>query len=237
MGKPGDISNFMAVDFASLEPSAPAKYRVVMAKDDQALAEREQICVNFFPVVPGNFVILAVGVIVALLCPRNFVAAKEHGYSLGKEQGGKKIALLAGAQFQYFGVIGCSLNTTVPGTVVICAVLVVFTVGFIMFFIVGDQILQREAIVGGDKVDAGEGETAGILVEIRATGKAGCKLAECFITSRPEVAYTVAVTAVPLAPHRRKVANLITTFANVPGLGDQLDLADHRVLLDQIEEG
>ena len=37
-------------------------------------------------------------------------------------------------------------------------------------------------------------------------------------------------------PQRREVADLVAALADVPRLGDQLDLGHHRVLLDQVEE-
>ena len=52
----------------------------------------------------------------------------------------------------------------------------------------------------------------------------------------PEVADGVAVVAVPLGPLRREVADLVAAGADVPRLGDQLDLADDRVLLHELEE-
>ena len=52
----------------------------------------------------------------------------------------------------------------------------------------------------------------------------------------PEVADGVAVVAVPLGPLGREVADLVAARTDVPRLGDQLDLADHRVLLDEVEE-
>src|SRR3712207_7967224 len=38
----------------------------------------------------------------------------------------------------------------------------------------------------------------------------------------------VAVLAVPLGPQGREVADLVAAVADVPGLGDELDLADDR---------
>ena len=52
----------------------------------------------------------------------------------------------------------------------------------------------------------------------------------------PVVAHGVAVLAVPLRPQAREVAHLVAALADVPRFGDQLDLADHRVLLDEVEE-
>ncbi len=52
----------------------------------------------------------------------------------------------------------------------------------------------------------------------------------------PEVAHRVAVDAVPLRPQDREVADLVAAGADVPGLGDQLDLREDRVLVDYVEE-
>ena len=62
------------------------------------------------------------------------------------------------------------------------------------------------------------------------------ELAEAGRLAAPEVAHGVAVLAVPLRPQRREAADLVAALADVPRLGDQLDLADHRVLVDQVEE-
>ena len=53
---------------------------------------------------------------------------------------------------------------------------------------------------------------------------------------RQKSAHGVAVLAVPLRPERREVAHLVAARPDVPGLGDQLDLADHRVLVHEVEE-
>ena len=62
------------------------------------------------------------------------------------------------------------------------------------------------------------------------------ELAEAARLAAPEVAHGVAVLAVPFRPQRREAADLVAALADVPGLGDQLDLADDRVLVDQVEE-
>ena len=53
----------------------------------------------------------------------------------------------------------------------------------------------------------------------------------------PVVADGVAVAAVPFRPQGREVADLVAPLAQVPGLGDQLDLTRPPGLdLDQVEE-
>ena len=54
--------------------------------------------VGVLPVVPGDLVVLAVGVVVAVLGAADLVAAEEHGHALRQEQRGQEVALLAAAQ-------------------------------------------------------------------------------------------------------------------------------------------
>ena len=60
--------------------------------------------------------------------------------------------------------------------------------------------------------------------------------AATFGVPAPDVAHRVAVHAVPLRPEHREVAHLVAARAEIPGLGDQLDLREHRVLVDHVEE-
>ena len=41
---------------------------------------------------------------------------------------------------------------------------------------------------------------------------------------------------IPFRPAQRKVADLITAMAQVPRFGDKLDLVEHRILPDRVEE-
>ena len=51
-----------------------------------------------FPIEPADLVVLAIGVVVAVLGPAEFVAARQHRHALGKKEGGEEIAALSGAQ-------------------------------------------------------------------------------------------------------------------------------------------
>ena len=52
----------------------------------------------------------------------------------------------------------------------------------------------------------------------------------------PEPAHAIAVLAVPLRPADGKVADLVAALAQVPRLGDELHLAEHGILVNDIEE-
>jgi hypothetical protein len=90
--------------------------------------------------------------------------------------------------------------------------------------------------VRGDEVDRGDGPAVVGLVQVRRAGEPGRELAQAGRLAAPEVAHGVAVLAVPLRPQRGEPAHLVAAVADVPRLGDELDLADHRVLVDQVEE-
>ena len=45
----------------------------------------------------------------------------------------------------------------VMAAIVVVAVVVVLAIGIIVLLVIGDQIVQREAVMGGDEVDAREG--------------------------------------------------------------------------------
>src|SRR3546814_16543728 len=52
----------------------------------------------------------------------------------------------------------------------------------------------------------------------------------------PEPAHGIAIAVVPLRPACGEVADLIAAHADVPGLGDQLDPRQRRVLKPGVEE-
>ena len=148
----------------------------------------------------------------------------------------RKLRCCCARQREHVEVVGRALDAAVPRAVVALAVVVVLAVGLVVLLVVGDEVVQREAVVGGDEVDAGEGAAARAAVEVAAAGEAVAELGQGLVLAPPEVAHGVAVLAVPLRPQRREVADLVAALADVPRLGDELDLADDRVLLDEVEE-
>src|SRR5207247_5580977 len=62
------------------------------------------------------------------------------------------------------------------------------------------------------------------------------QLAELSSVAAPVGAPSVAEPVVPSRPARRKAAHLIAPRADVPGLGDQLDAGEHRILPAAVEE-
>ena len=106
-----------------------------------------------------------------------------------------------------------------------------------MFFVVGDEIPEREAVVAGDKVDRMVRQPAGILIEIGAAAQPGRQGADHAFLAAPEAADVVAVFAVPLrpAPAEREPTHLVKP-RRVPRLGDQLGVGEHAVFDDQLDD-
>jgi hypothetical protein len=75
-----------------------------------------------------------------------------------------------------------------------------FTIGFVVLVIIRDEIIKRETVVSGDKIDAGVGLSSGHLVKIGTTGKPISKLTECLVLAAPVVAHAIPILAVPLQP-------------------------------------
>ena len=66
----------------------------------------------------------------------------------------QEVPHLAVAQRLDPGVVGRALDAAVPAEVVVAAVAVALAVGLVVLLVVGDQVVQREAVVAGDEVDA-----------------------------------------------------------------------------------
>ena len=107
------------------------------------------------PVEPGDFVILAVGVVVALLRVAHLVAREHHRYALTHHEHRDGVFHLAVAQGDDFRIISITFAATVPTVVVVLAVAVVLAVGLVVLAVIGYQVHEREAVMGGDEVHAG----------------------------------------------------------------------------------
>ena len=109
-------------------------------------------------------------------------------------------------------------------------------VGLVVLVVVRDEVVEGEAVVGGDEVDRRVRAAPVVLVEIARAGQAVAHLRQAGLVAVPEVAHRVAELAVPLGPQHREVAHLVAALADVPRLGDQLHVREDRVLVDQVEE-
>jgi len=78
--QPGEIFHAAMVDYLAAEKRAASQHRILLPDREHAPDEIEQALPALVqvPVDPGDLVILAVGVVVALLRPRQLVAVRDH---------------------------------------------------------------------------------------------------------------------------------------------------------------
>jgi hypothetical protein len=91
---------------------------------------------------------------------------------LGKEERGEEISALLATQLLYFRIVGRAFRTVIPRVIIVVPVAIIFAVGFVVFVVVADEIVEGEAVVRGDEVDAGIGAAPAVLVKIGASRQA-----------------------------------------------------------------
>src|SRR5580692_616641 len=88
----------------------------------------------------------------------------------------------------------------------------------------------------GNKVDAGVGTPATVRVQIARTGNAISQVPQKSSITLPIRTHRIPIAIVPFGPTYGEVSDLISSFAKVPGFGNQLDLGEYRILMDDVEE-
>lgn len=218
---PVNIAKLVIVQIVTSEKGGPAEDRMGLAQGNDLPGKTENIGVLFpkTPIVPGNLVVLAVGIVVALLSPPELVAAQEHRCALRQHQGGQKVFDLPGAGRFDMTIVGWAFDAVVITRVVMAAVLVVLAVGLVVFGVIADQVVHGKAVMGGDKIDAIVGRAAIGIVQVGAAGQAGRQRAGQAGVAPPKTAKVVAILVVPLGPApARKPPHLVAP--HVPRLGN-----------------
>src|SRR6185503_4056 len=139
-------------DRSAVQPAAPPQHRVLAPELCELARERDELVVAVLPVEPRDLGVLAIAVVVAVLGAAHLVAAEQHRYALRQEQRREEVALLAPAQPLHLRIVGRTLDTAVPRSIVVLAALL--AVRRVVLLVVGDEIVEREAVVRGDEVDA-----------------------------------------------------------------------------------
>ena len=151
----------------------------------------------------------------------------------------RKLRCLARAQRDdRLAIVGRALDAAVPGLVVVVAVAVVLAVRLVVLVVVGDQVVQREAVVRGDEVDARVRPAAVVLRRDRELPVEAIARARRPSPSSPFQKSRTLSRYLPFhsVQSDREVADLVAAVADVPRLGDQLHLREHRILVDDVEE-
>src|SRR6476646_5602946 len=93
------------------------------------------------PVKPVRLIIMAVIVVVAKLSASNFIAHENHGHANRKKSDCQNVLNLSVPKFLDRWVIGWTFNATIPAPVVGCSIFVMIVIRFIVFVVVGNQIV------------------------------------------------------------------------------------------------
>src|SRR5690349_19794896 len=101
---------------------------MILSKLDQARREMQQLLIRVVPVVPGDLVVLAVRVVVALLRAAHLVAAAKHRDSLREKERCEEVSDLTISQRVDVRVVRRPLVAAVPGSVVALAVAILLAV-------------------------------------------------------------------------------------------------------------
>ena len=98
------------------------------------------------------------------------VAGQQHRHPGRQQQAGQEVALLALAQVPDLEVVGGPLARS-SRSGCLRAVPVALAVGLVVLVVVADQVVQGEAVVAGDEVDAGVRPAAVGLVQVAGAGE------------------------------------------------------------------
>src|SRR6185312_306288 len=152
------------------------------------------------PVVPGGWVILAVGVVIAPLRAAKFVPSQQHRHTPRDEQRQQKIPDLPLAHGLYCSILRVSFDAVVVAEILLGPVAIAFAVGVIVLATEAHQIVESEAIVTGHEIDTALGALARFRIDVGAAADPARKRTEHGIVATPEAAHVIAVAAIPLRP-------------------------------------
>ena len=99
-----------------------------------------------------------------------------------------------------------------------------------------DEVGEREAVVRGDEVHRPRRRPRAAGEDVGRAGEARRELAREPRVAAPESPRRVAVAVVPFAPGRRERAEAMAARPDVPRLGDELEVAQHRILRDRLQQ-
>src|SRR5690606_17550271 len=119
-------------------------------------------------------------------------------------------------------VVARPLDSAVPTAIVVAAVPVALAVLLVAFFVVGDEIVQGEAIVAGDEIHALLRLALLVPVDLRTAEEPVRDAAHRPPFAPEKIAYVVAEAAVPLFPGISREAPHLIESHRIPSLGDQL---------------
>src|SRR4030095_6980277 len=136
------------------------------------------------------------------------------------------------------GRIVCGpLDSTVPAPVVVGSVAVPFSVVLVVLPVIGDQVVEGEAVVACDEVDALLRLTLLVTVDLGAAHQPVREPPDRAGLAPEEGPHVVAEAAVPLLPAIPDEAADLIQAPGVPGLSDELRPGEDWIRFDVPEDG
>jgi hypothetical protein len=139
---------------------------------------------------------------------------------------------LAVAQPLDLGFRRWAVDAAIPGEIIVRPVAVLFSVRFVVLAIEGNQVIQRKAIVAGDKIDALLCLAFFVLVYIRAPRQPEGHCMSGSVVAFEKPANVVLKSPVPFLPAIADEAPDLIEASGVPGFGNQLDIGEDGVGFD-----
>src|SRR5262249_47723468 len=139
-----------------------------------------------------------------------------------EQSNAQKILGLAHSQLIDLRIISGALNTAVPAPVVIRAVPIMLAVCFVVLLVVGDQIVEREAIMASHEVDALFRLALFVSIDLRTPEQpVGYALHHSLLATK-EIAKVIAKFSVPLLPAITDETSDLIKTSGIPRLSNQL---------------
>ena len=135
-------------DFGQTQPRI-GTFRQTSAILDQSSDEAVDIgmLLEQAPIEPTDFIVLAIRVVVSQLGAAHFIPHQQHGHAERQQVDGEHVFDLLVTKTFNFGIIGGALDAAIPTEVRIVPIAVFFVIGFVVFFVVGNQVVHGEPVV------------------------------------------------------------------------------------------
>ena len=207
-----------------------------LAQWNQLRHEILQPGIGLLPVQPGQFVILTVRIVIAVLRLTEFITGDQHRRSLRKYQRRQQGPFQLLATQDDFPQDGFPLLPAIPAEIVIRSIPIVLAVGLIMLVVVTDKVFHGESVMRSHIIDTGRRQPFACAEKILRSHEMLCEFSQRRPLMQPERAHTIAKLVIPFKPSERKTAQLIPLRSQIPGLGNQFDAGQYRIPGNRPEE-
>ena len=126
-------------------------------------------------------------------------------------------------------IVGFALSAAIPADVVINSVIVTLAVSPVVFLVVCRQVIQGEAVMSSNEVDAVRWFVVTTLIKIGTACDSSCNFTNDSWLPLDEIPDAISVFSIPLGPtSSRKGADLVQA-SSIPSLSDHFGLTEQIV--------